>query len=99
MRRVLFAVALGAIAAGMVLLVSGTPAGMPMLIWGAVLLVALLIERWRYRPASSTGAGAWQETEERFIDPESGQAMQVLFNPHTGERRYVPAPPQAADGR
>ena len=33
----------------------------------------------------------WQQTDERFIDPESGQPVQVFYNPRTGERRYVAA--------
>jgi Putative heavy-metal-binding len=33
--------------------------------------------------------GQWQSTRERFLDPSSGEKVDVLFNPHTGERRYV----------
>jgi len=75
---------------GLVLVASGAPHAWPLLAWGGVLLLAVLFERWRYRPPEG-GAGRWQDTPERFIDPQSGQALQVQFNVDTGERRYVPA--------
>jgi hypothetical protein len=31
----------------------------------------------------------WRETEERFIDPETKECVTVVFNPTSGERRYV----------
>ena len=39
----------------------------------------------RSRPAG----GSWRATEERFVDPESGELVTVWFDPTTGERRYV----------
>lgn len=33
----------------------------------------------------------WSRTEERFIESDTGQAIDVLVNTATGERRYVPA--------
>lgn len=33
--------------------------------------------------------GGWRATEERFVDPESGELVTVWFDPETGERRYV----------
>jgi hypothetical protein len=96
MLRIAVAVmALGLLIGGLVGRAAGVPVAMPLLIWGAVLLLAVVFERWRYRPDPSRVAG-WQPTDERFIDPQSGQAMQVLYNPNSGERRYVPAPPAAA---
>jgi hypothetical protein len=66
---------------------------------GGVILGALLFERRRYRPALSKGRGEWEETGERFLDPSSGQLMQVRYNATTGERDYVPVgPPHAGDG-
>jgi hypothetical protein len=32
----------------------------------------------------------WQPTGERFVDEETGQPVQVLMDPLTGERRYEP---------
>lgn len=59
-------------------------------IWGAVVLVCVLFERWRYRKSSHATQANWQSTGEQFIDPETGQAVQVLYDPETGERRYTP---------
>ena len=88
LRKALFLIALALLVLGLGAWLAGAPSGLPMTIWGAVLLVALLIERWRYRPAGSAQQPAWQETDERFIDPETGRAMRVFYNPSTGERRY-----------
>ena len=78
---VLFVVGLGA-------RLAGSPAATPSAVLGAVLVLALLLERWRYRSPMPAAGGEWVRTEERFIDPESGRPMNVLFNPRTGERRY-----------
>lgn len=60
-------------------------------IWGVVLLACVLFERWRYKAPAAQG-GHWQRTGEQFIDPESGQATEVLYDPETGQRRYAPRP-------
>lgn len=85
----LLAVAL--IAFGLWPCVAGGPMAWPVLIWGIVLFLATLFERWRYRAnAQPTGEG-WVATDERFIDPESGKLVQVYYQASTGERRYEPA--------
>jgi len=57
---------------------------------GLVLLFALVIERWRYKPVTGRPPGAgWVGTNERFVDPESGKLVTVFYQPATGERRYV----------
>jgi len=57
---------------------------------GAVLLIALCIEQWRYKPLSSRPPGpGWLATGERFVDPQSGRLVTVFYEPATGERRYV----------
>jgi hypothetical protein len=60
---------------------------------GVVILGAVLFERRRYRPALPGGSQGWewQDTGERFVDPSSGQVMEVRYNATTGERDYVPA--------
>ena len=61
-------------------------------LWAAILLVGLLIERWRYKPLAGRPPGPdWQRTDERFVDPETGKLVTVYFHPSTGERRYVSA--------
>ena len=94
LRKVLLAVAAGMLAAGLVLLARHVPApGWQLLSSGAVLLLALVFERWRYRSADSSGSRGWRRTGERFEDPETGQVMEVLFDPSSGQRRYVKAMP------
>jgi hypothetical protein len=34
--------------------------------------------------------GAWQLTAEREVDHQSGQILDVWYDPVTGERRYLP---------
>jgi hypothetical protein len=68
----------------------GTFSGWPYLIWGPILLITVLFERWRYRRIEHSKSDQWQRTEECFEDPETGQNVEVLYNPSTGERRYVP---------
>jgi hypothetical protein len=57
---------------------------------GFVLLFALVVERWRYKPLKGRPPGPdWVPTNERFVDPESGKLVTVFYQPATGERRYV----------
>jgi hypothetical protein len=91
LRKALLIVSLALIAIGLGTSLGGVPGTLPMAIWGLVLLLAVLFERWRYQSATGGGAGGdWQGTDERFVDPESGQTLQVQYNPRTGERRYRP---------
>jgi hypothetical protein len=87
---------------------SAAGAGIPGLwatIMGAVLVVAVVIERQRYRSeeadrafeAGGPGGGEpigtleprFRPTDEQFVDPTTGVPMQVHVDPRTGERRYV----------
>jgi hypothetical protein len=61
---------------------------------GVVVLLGTLFERWRYQRSDQTSGGPWVNTGERFLDPSSGDEVEVLFNPRSGERRYVPRKPQ-----
>ena len=88
LRKALLVVALAMLAMGGGLWLGGVSGTLPLLLWGAVLLLAVLFERWRYVGADARRGGTWETTDERFIDPESGRPMKVLFNPRTGERRY-----------
>jgi hypothetical protein len=76
--------------AGAVLLGAGIrPAGWEALGIGLIVLTGTLFERWRYSSVAASAEGRWQRTGERFIDPTSGEPIEVLFDPATGERRYV----------
>jgi hypothetical protein len=63
--------------------------GWQVLVLGAIVLIGILFERWRYRRIEEPSNGHWQRTEEQFIDPSTGDPVEVMFDPRTGERRYV----------
>jgi hypothetical protein len=81
------------------------PGGLWLTVTGAVLLVAIAIERNRYRSEATEGGTEpigpgggepsgqleprFQRTTESFVDPTSGHTMRVFVDPRTGERRYV----------
>jgi hypothetical protein len=56
---------------------------------GVIVLIGTLFERWRYRHIEEPPEGDWHRTGEQFIDPSSGDPVEVMFDPRTGERRYV----------
>ena len=59
-------------------------------VFGVVLAVAGLVERWRYKRLALRRPGTdWIVTGERFLDPESGRLVTVYYYPPSGERRYV----------
>jgi len=59
-------------------------------VFGALLVVGLVFERWRYKPLTDTRLGPdWVATDERFVDPETGKLVTVYYHPASGERRYV----------
>lgn len=61
-------------------------------IWAAVIVLGLVVERWRYKPLGLRPPGPdWQDTGERFVDPETGKTVAVYFHPGSGERRYIAA--------
>jgi len=97
----LVVVGLGLTAVGPVVGVSG----FWLTVTGAALLVALAIERNRYRSEEAerssqpVGPGGgepsneleprFRRTDETFVDPTSGHQMRVYLDRRTGERRYV----------
>lgn len=84
---------------------SNAISGLWVVVTGAAILVALAIERNRYRSEEaersfeSTGPGGgeptgqldprFRRTDETFVDPTTGVAMRVYLDGRTGERRYV----------
>ncbi len=59
----------------------------------AILLPGLLFERYVYKPIRPEPPGpGWDRTQEKFVDPRSGQTVVVYYNARTGERRYVAEP-------
>ena len=79
--------------------------GLWLTILGAAIVVAVVIERQRYRseaadktfdpigPGGGEPPGSleprFRPTDELFVDPTSGERMRVHVDPRTGERRYV----------
>jgi hypothetical protein len=77
--------------------------GLWAMVIGALGIVALVLERSRYRSEAAergraeTGPGGGEQaapgppfrlTDERFVDPTSGRQMRVYVDPASGERRY-----------
>ncbi|MGZ8563389.1 MAG: hypothetical protein ACXWWU_07195 [Candidatus Limnocylindria bacterium] len=77
--------------------------GLWSIVAGAVVVVAVVLERSRYRSeaaersdaAPGPGGGEpsapqapFRPTDEVFVDPTSGHRLRVYLDPATGERRY-----------
>ena len=86
--------ALGAVmvATGLLLFAAGGEAawsGAYALVLGAVAVATAIFEQARY--ARTTRAHEQlRATDERFIDPTSGQRTRVWIDPASGERTYLP---------
>jgi hypothetical protein len=61
---------------------------------GLLITGGILFERSGYRSPADRTKGNWQPTGERFNDPTTGRAVQVYYNPQTGERDYRESDPQ-----
>ena len=91
LRLGLLAVGLLLIGIGLVLyLMPAFHSGSTLLIWGLVITIAVLCERWRYEHTGKSKNERWQQTDECFEDPETGQIIDVLYDPIAGERKYEP---------
>jgi hypothetical protein len=95
LRTVVIAAAAILTCVGLGLIACGVHAfGWQALTVGVIVLIGTLFERWRYRPIQETPQAGWQRTDEQFIDPSSGKPVEVMFDPRTGERRYVAGQPR-----
>ncbi len=88
LRKALLVLALLLLAAGIWMSFAGDAQGHALAAWGAVLTLAVLFENWRYRRQHGALDGGWVRTDERFEDPVTGEALEVWYQPGTGERRY-----------
>jgi hypothetical protein len=61
----------------------------------ALVLIWLLFRSGGYkrRPLDAPPGADWTLTGERFVDPSSGETLEVWFCARTGERAYVRARP------
>ena len=80
------------LAGGTILTVVTHGGGIGLMIVGAIIIASLGLERRYGRPGAPTQVPdhVWELTGEKFIDDESGQAIEVWMDPLTGERRYEP---------
>jgi hypothetical protein len=79
-----------ALVCGVTLLFAGIPPALVAVFWGAVIVVSIVYERFRYKPVETGAPGpGWTKTPERFIDDETGEPVTVWLQPETGERKYV----------
>jgi hypothetical protein len=91
LRNWLIGIGVAAIALGIMLIaVTDIPPSLVFVCWGAILVLGIVFERFRYKPLEVAAPGAgWERTTERFIDDETGKPVTVYIQPHTGERKYV----------
>jgi hypothetical protein len=92
LRRTLLAIGVAALALAVAAALFRAP--FPLVMWltllGAALVGGIIFERGRYKPAAPDHPDSdWVATDERFIDPHSGEQVTVFYRPATGERRYV----------
>ncbi len=90
LRNSVIAVGVAAMVCGLVALLVGIPPGFVFAFWGAVLVLSIVYEQFRYKPVETGAPGpGWTKTTERFIDDETGEPVTVWLQANTGERRYV----------
>ena len=90
LRKIVLGIALLLAAAGLWLLYLRVwSPGLQLLIVGGLIFVGTAFESWRYRKGSGPPSARWQQTDEKFADPISGEVMDVQYDPASGERRYV----------
>jgi hypothetical protein len=90
LRKLVLASALLLTAAGLCLLCLRVwSPGLQLLVVGGLIFVGTAFESWRYRKGSGPQGARWQQTDEKFADPISGEVMDVQYDPVSGERRYV----------
>jgi hypothetical protein len=64
-------------------------------VWLAGLVLVVLIwlmfrtGGYKRQPLNYPPGPGWQKTDERFVDPSTGEPLEVWFHPASGERAYV----------
>ena len=89
LRKALLAVGLLLLGVGAALLAARPADAFPALVLGALLTLGTVFERWRYKWTQTAAAVKGAPTGERFIDPKSGELIEVYYDPASGERSYV----------
>lgn len=69
------------------LFAAGSGGGFGPGIIGLLIVAGIALEP-RYRSSSRALSGNWQPTGERFIDDETGEPVEVWYDPVSGSRDY-----------
>lgn len=90
--RIAALVLAGLAAAGGVLVQvgSGAGGGFALFVLAALILLGTVFDA-GYLARRRSARGAWQLTAEREVDHQTGQILEVWFDPISGERRYLPS--------
>lgn len=76
---------------GAILLFTVFAGGIPMMVMGGLIVASVVFEgRYGRQGKKPVDGPNWELTEERFIDDETGEPVEVWMDPRTGERRYEP---------
>ena len=89
LRTLVLGLAILLLCASVVLLFVQPANAFPLLVFGAILTLGTVFERWRYKQPKAPGTARGVATGERFVDPETGALMEVWYDAATGERSYV----------
>ena len=89
LRNVVLGLGILVFCSGLLLLAVSPGNAFPPLVFGALLLLGTVFERWRYKQPKAAGAAKGAPTGERFVDTETGALMEVWYDAATGERSYV----------
>ena len=63
--------------------------GIPLFLFAALILIGTVFDA-GYLARRRSAQGAWQLTAEREVDHQTGQILEVWYDPVSGERRYLP---------
>ena len=89
LRNALLAFGLLLLCGGVLLLMTRPAEAPPALLFGGLLVLGTVFERWRYKWLNTAQHAKGAPTGERFHDPVSGKLVEVYYDPATGERSYV----------
>ena len=89
LRRLLLGLGILMLLAGASLVTVDPADAAPLVVFGGLLTLSGVFERWRYKQPKTAAAARGSATGERFVDPESGALMEVWYDATTGERSYV----------
>jgi hypothetical protein len=89
LRNLVLGLAVLVFCSGLLLLAVSPANAFPPLVFGTLLLLGTVFERWRYKQPRSAGTAKGVATGERFVDTETGALMEVWYDAASGERSYV----------